>query len=228
MTTSSMTLPRSLRGLLVVAAALVAMLVLAGTASARDRNHDHIPDKWEKHFHLSLRVNQARRDQDHDGVKNLAEFRHGTNPRRANSSDSGRENAGTIVSFDAATGLLTIQLAGSEETISGQVTEETEIECGCGHHAEEGEEEVISLAARGTTVRHEGRGESGEEGGSEESGSDDESSEEENEDGPEHSGCSAEDLVAGATVKAARLETIEGVATFTKVELGHGDGGQED
>ncbi len=74
-----------------VAAGAVALLItaFAGTALAKDRNHDRIPDKWEKRFHLSLRVDQANRDQDRDGVDNLNEFQEGTNPRDRDTDDDG-------------------------------------------------------------------------------------------------------------------------------------------
>ena len=56
------------------AAALLALGVVPGADAKRahradaDRNHDRIPDRWERANHLSLRVNQANRDQDHDGT----------------------------------------------------------------------------------------------------------------------------------------------------------------
>ena len=52
-----------MRKLFIVALALVAVLGLASSASAksRDRNHDRIPDRWERVHHLSLKVNQAKR-----------------------------------------------------------------------------------------------------------------------------------------------------------------------
>jgi Bacterial TSP3 repeat len=63
--------------------------VSAAGAAGTDTNHDRLPDSWERAHHLSLSVNQARRDQDHDGVMNLSEFRHGTNPRRADTDRDG-------------------------------------------------------------------------------------------------------------------------------------------
>jgi hypothetical protein len=73
------------------AAGALALLIaaFAGTAVAKDRNHDGIPDKWEKRFHLSLNVNQANRDQDRDGVDNLNELQEGTNPRSRDSNHNG-------------------------------------------------------------------------------------------------------------------------------------------
>src|SRR3954465_9994856 len=74
-------------------------LLLAGTAqaSSRDRNHDRLPDRWERAHHLSLHVDQSRRDQDHDGLRNRAEYRDHTDPHRRDSDrdgvPDGREDA---------------------------------------------------------------------------------------------------------------------------------------
>ncbi len=80
------------------------MLALPSVAAAKDRNHDRIPDRWEKRHRLSLNVNQARRDQDGDQLRNRGEFLAGDNPRKADSDGDGitdgEENAGTIASFD--------------------------------------------------------------------------------------------------------------------------------
>src|SRR3954447_13279622 len=115
---------------LVAAAALVAVL-LPGAALAKDRNHDRIPDRWERAHHLSLHHNQARRDQDRDGLRNRAEFKAGTNPRRADSDndgvEDGDENAGTILSFDGT--VLKITVFGQSDPLVGQVAQDTEIEC---------------------------------------------------------------------------------------------------
>src|SRR5215813_4069817 len=102
--------------LLAMALGAVAIFVLPGLASAKDQNRDRIPDQWEKQHHLSLKVNQAGRDQDGDHLRNRAEFHAGDNPRDRDSDDDGvmdgEENAGTIQSFDAASGKLVIDLFG--------------------------------------------------------------------------------------------------------------------
>jgi hypothetical protein len=135
------------------AACAAALLVLPAGASARshDRNHDGLPDRWERAHHLSLHHNQARRDQDHDGLNNRQEFRFGTNPRRADTdrdglpdgmeiktannprdrdSDNngvrdGQEDAGQVVSF--TNNVLTIRSGGQD--IAAPVTSDTRIEC---------------------------------------------------------------------------------------------------
>src|SRR3954469_7078926 len=109
---------------------VAASLMLAGGAFAKDRNHDRIPDRWEKRHHLSLHHKQGGRDQDHDGLKNRGEFRAHLNPRDADTDndgiEDGDENPGTVDSF--ANGMLTIKLANGG-SLTAAVTDETDIEC---------------------------------------------------------------------------------------------------
>lgn len=211
---------------MVVALGAIAMLALPAVAAAKDRNHDHIPDRWEKRHNLSLQVNQAGRDQDRDHLRNRAEFMAGDNPRSSDSDGDGipdgEENAGTIQSFDPSTGKLTIALFGGE-TLSGIVGEETEIECGGDHRemasaSEDGEEHAGSEGEEG---EGEGEGEPGDHG---EEGEDHHGEEEPGDgDGPAGEGeapsCTTADLTEGATVKEAELRLESGTATFEKVEL---------
>lgn len=117
---------------LALALGALALLAMPSLAAAKDRNHDRIPDRWEKRHKLSLKVNQARKDQDGDQLRNRAEFLADTDPRDSDSDGDGTvdgdEQAGTITSFDAATGRLVIDLFGSD-TIAGYVTDSTEIKC---------------------------------------------------------------------------------------------------
>ncbi len=84
--------------------ALALSLSAIATASAKDVNHDRIPDRWERQHNLSLKVNQAKRDQDRDSINNRGEFRGGTDPREADSdsdgTEDGDEGAGTISAWD--------------------------------------------------------------------------------------------------------------------------------
>src|SRR4051794_34234861 len=116
--------------------ALTLLLTGSAQASGRDRNHDRLPDRWERSHHLSLHVNQARRDQDHDGLDNRGEYRAGLNPRDRDSDDDGvsdgREHAGTVASFSG--GVLKISLAGGG-SLTAAVTAATEIECSASGHA---------------------------------------------------------------------------------------------
>ena len=78
--------------MIAVAAAAIAALLLAipGLASTpRDANSDNLPDRWEKRHDLSLKVNQAKKNQDGDGLRNRGEFRRGTDPRDADTDDDG-------------------------------------------------------------------------------------------------------------------------------------------
>jgi hypothetical protein len=146
---------RLIKGLITAAIAMALFAMPAAALAKRgDRNHDRIPDKWEKRHHLSTRANVARRDPDKDGLNTLGEFRHGTDPRDADTDDDqvkdgnevddhtnprrddsdddgvddGDEVSGTIVSF--TNGVLTIQLAREGAgTVSGTVNDATRIEC---------------------------------------------------------------------------------------------------
>jgi hypothetical protein len=226
--------------------ALVAFLAMPSLAAAKDRNHDHIPDRWEKKHRLSTHVNQARRDQDRDHLDNRHEFLAGDNPRDRDSNDDGvmdgEENAGTIASFDAETGKLTINLFGGE-TLAGFVSEETEIEC----------EDHSGAGASASSDGHSGEGEPGDDnGGEEEAGDDrghdgeeagdDNGGRGEEEPGDDHGGdnsgpgsensgpgrgdenenegnCTTAALTPGAVVQEAELKVENGKATFKEVEL---------
>jgi hypothetical protein len=118
---------------LVMVLVLIGSLLFAASASARDRNGDRIPDRWEKRHGLSLKVDQARKDQDDDGFKNRAEWRAKTDPRKADSDDDGvddsDENAGTVTAYE--NGELTITLFANGEAVTATVTDDTEVQCGC-------------------------------------------------------------------------------------------------
>ncbi|HEX3734708.1 MAG TPA: hypothetical protein VHU86_06080 [Solirubrobacterales bacterium] len=225
--------------LLAMALGVLALLALPSLAAAKDRNHDRIPDRWEKRHHLSLKVNQDRRDQDGDHLDNRGEFQAGDNPRNDDSDGDGvmdgNENAGTITSYDATTGKLTIALYGGE-TVTGLITEGTRINCGCDHGKGSGDDS-------GTASRP---GEPGDDHGSQAgppppppaSGPPGQG-DDENDNPPGHDGtppgasegpgqgadhpaanCTTADLVTGAVVKEAELELEHGTATFSEVDLG--------
>jgi hypothetical protein len=211
----------------------LALLAMPGVAAAKDRNHDHIPDRWEKKHNLSLKVNQAHKNQDGDRLRNRAEFLAGDNPRDADSNndgvEDGEDNAGTITSFDMETGRLVISLFGGE-TVSGLVTEETEIKC-----EDHGGASVSSDGGQGEEEAGDDNGGQGEEepgddnGGQEEPG--DDNGGDNSGPGSENSGpgngdeqgdagnCTTADLVPGAVVQEAELKVAGGQATFEEVEL---------
>src|SRR6478672_885547 len=75
-----------------IAAAITAALFVlpAGAlAKGRDRDHDRMPDKWEKRHHLNTHAKDARKDPDKDGLSNLSEFRHHTDPQNADTDNDG-------------------------------------------------------------------------------------------------------------------------------------------
>jgi len=223
---------RARRGITWFALALgaLALLALPSLAAAKDRNRDHIPDRWEKRHHLSLKANQARLDQDRDHMRNRAEFLAGDNPRDRDSNDDGvmdgEENAGTIASFDAESGKLVISLFGGE-SISGLVTEGTEIKCedSSGASASSDGSEV------GDDNGGEGEVEPGDDTGGQEEAGDDNGGDNSGP-GSENSGpgrgddeqgdggtCTTADLVPGAVVQEAELKIASGQGTFEEVEL---------
>ena len=209
---------RSRGALAVILAAAAGILVLAlpAAASAKDRNHDKIPDRWEKHYKLSLKVNQALRNQDRDNLKNRQEFRLGTDPRDRDTDDDGvedGENGGTIESFDSTTGTLIIDLTDGG-SLTGQVTSDTEIRCehGDGAPGDAGDDEKAARHDGGTVDGDDGgrHGHPGP-GGPGDPGDD--------------GGCTADDLVQGAAVAEAELD--DSGTVFEEIKLGT-EGGCDD
>ncbi len=221
---------------LALALGALALLALPSLAAAKDRNHDRIPDRWEKRHKLSLGKNQARLDQDGDRLRNRAEFLSGDDPRDKDSDDDGvpdgEEQAGTIASFDAETGRLTIDLFG-DDTIAGFVTDRTEIKC-------EGDDDDSSASVSSSGSGSSGSGEDNS-GPSDNSGSSDDADEagDDNSGPSDNSGpgsansgrdhdeddadedrlCTTAELVPGAAVEEAELEIENGRAVFEEVEL---------
>lgn len=229
-------IPRILLALAVLA--LVALL--PGAAAARshhrhsrahfaDRNHDRIPDSWERKFHLSLRVNQARRDQDHDGLDNMQEFKARLNPRSADSNGDGvpdgQQDAGTIASFTG--GILTINLFGGD-SVHGTVDPNTEIECITPGQADrEDEQGDDSQQSSTTTARAADDGGGDNSGsGSDDSGDGDSGSNvsgsnvgEDQGDDDMGAACDTSALTPGATVREAELQATSTGLRFEKVEV---------
>lgn len=129
--------------------------------------------------------------------------------------------AGTIASFDADTGRLTIALLDGE-TVSGLVTRRTRIKCEDEHSPDV------------TRLRH-GEEEPGDDRGGHGNEPNDDNGDHDDGDnsGPGSSGsgpgghddngiganCTASDLIPGAVVEEAELEIEHGAATFEEVEL---------
>jgi hypothetical protein len=207
--------------LLLCAAAALAVPAVASAHGGHhgDRNRDGLPDRWERQHHLSMKVNQAHRDPDRDRLDNRNEFEHGTDPNKADTDDNGVEDrdevepVGTIASF--TNGTLTITLANGQ-SVSGQVTPGTEIEC----------EAMAKAAHDGSGDDHSGPG----------SGEDENENEVENENAPppamtppaptppapegEQGSCGQDALKAGTPVREAEAKLTASGLVFEKIELG--------
>jgi hypothetical protein len=221
--------------ILLTALAALALLALPSAASAKrhDSDRDGMPNRWEKKFHLNVHRNDARKDRDHDGLVNRAEFRNHTNPNRADTDrdglddgdevrtdhnprmddsdhdgvDDGDETTGTVDSFNA--GVLVIKLPDGS-TVSGKVTDATEIKCEGGDHG----------TPTATAAEHGDDSQSGDQGddSGDQSGPGDEGDDHQGEDQPQ-AGCDAGALTPGAAVHEADLEIENGTATWQEVEL---------
>ena len=221
-----------LGGLVVVIIGLL-VVALPGATAARDRNHDRIPDRWEKRHDLSLHKNQAKRNQDRDGLKNRQEWKAGDDPRDPDSDNDGTEDgdegAGTISSFQDH--VLTIDLFGGG-SISGLVTEGTEVKCD--HGDDQGDEDNDGEGGHNGDTGDDD--DQGEEAGDHQSGddeqvadksaTDDETGDDEtgddednNDEGDDNHACSVDNLVTGAVVQEAGLELEHGQAVFEEIEL---------
>lgn len=81
----------TLRAAVVASISTLALLLVPSIAAASkaDKNKDGIPDRWERKHGLSLKVDQRKRDQDRDGLRNLAEFRSATDPKAVDTDQDG-------------------------------------------------------------------------------------------------------------------------------------------
>ena len=244
---------RRLTLLISIALALVAVAIPA-TASAKrshhrthrarvaDRNHNGIPDRWERRF----RVHSATADPDHDGVSNLGEFHNGTNPRMADSNGNGipdgqddangdgvpdgQEQAGTVTSFDGTTLLITMVNGSTQQ---GAVDSTTEIEC------EDNTPTTTATTRDGGdqsstgTTDSSGQTEPGDDnpqtsptppstsGDDETQGDDDQGDTGDDQGGDQQSsGCDATALQPGTIVKEAELRLTSSGPVFEKIHLG--------
>ncbi len=182
-------------GLLALALGVVALLAVSGVAAAKDRGSDDNGHHHGRHHH----------HRHHDRRLEMRE-------------------AGTIATFDASTGKLTIALLEGG-TITGLVTEGTEIRC-------EGVDDRLDRRDRGGGDSS-GPGSGDDNGGQVEPG-DDHGGRGEPEPGDDQGGetppvgapegeasCSVAALVPGAVVGEAELRLEGGGAVFEEVELGN-------
>jgi hypothetical protein len=127
------------------------------------------------------------------------------------------QEAGTISSFDATTGKLTITLTEGE-TVTGLVTEDTEIKCPA-------PEEGIAQRRDGESELGDDEGGQGEEPGDDDGGDPGQTwSGHDGEGCDDHEGgqgsCTVESLTSGAVVGSAELRLEGGKAVFTEIDLG--------
>ncbi len=221
------------RALTIGVGAVAAMLAVAGPASAasKDRNNDRIPDRWEVRHGLSLDTNQANRDQDRDDLDNRGEFRAKSDPRDDDSDgdgvEDGDEGAGTITSFDSTTGKLVIN-AFSGDTVSGRVTDDTEIECendDDDQPDEHGDDGPNSGPGNGDDDGDDhgddgpGHDEGDDNGGEDGHGGPGHGRRSHGDDDGDDENCSVADLTAGTVVREAELELSSAGAVFEEIEL---------
>jgi hypothetical protein len=219
---------RNLRlSLLTVFAGLLFLAVptVASAHGSRDRDHDRMPDKWERKHHLNCHKNDARKDADRDGLRNFAEFKSHTDPQDADTDDDGIKDgndvAGTVASFDGTT--LVIRLPDNT-TRSGTVTPGTEVECksttatkadhGPGENSgpgsrddDEGDDDRPSTTPTPTSPP------------SSKGDDDDDDDQGDDEDRDEDRGCPAGALKAGAKVHEAELKITSAGAIWEEVKL---------
>jgi hypothetical protein len=209
---------RTIRTLLLLAATCMAALVFPAAGMARshgDRNGDRIPDRWERAHHLSLKVNQAKRDQDRDGLRNRAEFKAGDNPRDADTDNDGindgQEKAGQVVSF--TDGVLIVHLFNGDDA-KGTVDASTEFKCSPA--------ETTTTTTPTTTAARtadDGHGGGGDEGDDDHHGDGDHNQGDDDNEDQGQPGCDATKLTPGAVVGEAELKATAAGLFFTKIEL---------
>ena len=82
---------------------LVLVMCVAAPAAAwaklHDRDHDGLPDRWEKRYRLSTKQRSATRDPDRDRLSNRREYRAHTNPRRADTDRDGLNDYAEVVRY---------------------------------------------------------------------------------------------------------------------------------
>lgn len=128
------------------------------------------------------------------------------------STPAGGETAGTVASF--TNGVLTITLTDGS-TVSGKVTEQTEIHCQSatagGQGEDQGDDNGNDESSSTTTARmssHDGQGgESGQDGGGDHQGNEGQQS------------CTSAALVPGAVVREAELSVGSGGSIWHQIDL---------
>jgi hypothetical protein len=113
-------------------AVLLLTLLLAAPAAAkpRDRDHDRLPDRWERKHDLKVGKRDAKKDPDRDGLRNSLEFKAGTDPRDPDTDGDGvrdgQEVIGKIRSADGRTLVVKLLRGG---TVTGALDADTLVDC---------------------------------------------------------------------------------------------------
>ncbi len=83
-------------GLLLIAVVGLGYLATSAGAAGRDRDGDGMPNRWEVNHGLNANRANARGDKDHDGLRNIGEFRHRTDPTDVDSDDDGSDDVDEV------------------------------------------------------------------------------------------------------------------------------------
>jgi hypothetical protein len=229
-----------------IAPAVAALALLAlptgAMAGSRDSDRDGMPNRWEKSNGLKVHKADARGDKDHDGLKNLAEYRLGSDPRNPDSDDDGvkdgQDVGGKVDSFTG--GVLTIVLPDGSK-VSGKVVDgATELKCKTAQPTTPTTAPIARKADDGQGEDNGGR--NGRDGGDDgdddhaaqpavpaqpaqptsgrhnDNDDDDGDSEDADENGDD-AACGVEALTAGTAVHEAELKITSAGAVWDEVEL---------
>jgi hypothetical protein len=172
----------------VMSVAVVALVPASAIARSHHRHHHH-------HKHHQVRTHTFGR------------FTPKSQQTTPTTTPPASQTAGTVTSFDPATGKLVITLSDGTTTETGLVTRETEIEC-----------QAMNDEVQGDLRGDHGPGGGDSSGGGDTSGGGDENGNGGDNDGEGNQNCSAS-LTAGATVLGAELRVDSSGATWEKVEL---------
>jgi hypothetical protein len=178
-----------MRRLLFTVMSVAVVALVPASASARSHHRHH-------HHHKSH----------HARIHTFGRFTPGSQQSTPTTTPPASQTAGTVTSFDPATGKLVITLSDETTTETGFVTRDTEIECQAMNDEVQGD-------LRGD------HGPSGGDGGGDNSSGGDEQGNGGDNDGEGNQNCSATSLTAGAMVLGAELRVDSSGATWEKVEL---------
>jgi hypothetical protein len=168
--------------------------------------------------------NDGREDRDRDGLSNAGEDRTGNDPRDRDTDDDGtldgKETVGTVASFKD--GVLTITLPDGT-SVSGAVTDQTEIGCESEDELEDGTSPVV-VAASDDDAREddadEQEGDNSDRGPRGRHRDDNDGPGTDNEhDGDEDNRCTTADLAPGTRVHEAEIKLSPTGPWFEEVKL---------